>query len=304
MSDRMYGADIEQLRTLATLFDDRSHHLQSAVDVIGGSVNEVPWFGPSSEFFRDEWESLHAPALRDAAAALQTGADRLRSNADDQETTSADLVGGGFPGPGGPWPGGNPFAGAEATGTGTASGGDSWADALNDLVGEAGWWGSVGGATEFLAETLYRGGTGLWGLADDIPAGFGAAGKALGWLSVATGGWTMGQGIAEGDWWKVGDGAITAGLGAGALLAGAALVSNPVGWAILGAGAAWAVADIFIDGNITETVWNGAVDVGQWAWDAGGDLLDGAGDLAGDVWDAGGDLLEGAGDLAEDLWPF
>lgn len=304
MSDRMFGADIDQLRTLATLFDDRSQHLSAAVDTIGGSVEQVPWFGPSSEQFREEWEGSHAPALRDAAASLLRGADRLRTNADDQEATSADLGGGGgYPAPGLPWPG-NPFGGAEASGTGTAEDGGGWGDLLNDLVGEAGWWGSVGGATEFLAEIAYRGGSGLWSLADDLPGGFGAAGTALGWLSVATGGWTIGQGVAEGDWWKVGDGAITAGLGVGSLLAGAALVSNPVGWAILGAGAAWAVADIFIDGNITETVWNGAVDVGEWAWDAGGDLVEGAGDLASDVWDAGGDLLEGAGDLAEDLWPF
>jgi uncharacterized protein YukE len=309
MSERMFGADIDQLRTLATLFDDRSQALRSAVDLVGGSVDQVPWFGPSSEMFRDEWADQHAPALRDAATALQTSAERLRTNADDQEATSNDLAGGTGPGGGpGTGPGSGPGTGPGPVppGDGTSTSDDNWADRLIDIVDVIGWGGSAGTVAEFGAELLSRASAGAWGLADAFPGSgaFGVAGQALGWLGVATGGWMMGQGIAEGDWWKVGDGAITAGLGVGAVLAGAALVSNPVGWAILGAGAAWAVADLLIDGNITETVANGIADGAAWAWDAGGDVLDGAGEIASDVWDAGGDLLEGAGDLAEDLWPF
>ncbi|GAB3169917.1 hypothetical protein GCM10027059_35580 [Myceligenerans halotolerans] len=310
MSGNLYGADIEQLRALASVFEDKSNQLSSAVQVIAGSVDQIPWFGPSGEMFREEWEVSHAPGLRDAASALVSAADALVRNADAQDETSNDD--GGIVG--GPYPGDNPFAGAEAGATGTADGG-GWGDWLNDLVGETGWWASVAGATEFAAETAYRYGAGLWGLADDIPAGFGWAGKAIGWAGIALGGWTIGQGIAEGDWWKVGDGAITAGLGLGAVLAGAALLSNPVGWAILGAGAAWAVADIFIDGNITEAAWNGISNAGEWAWDTAGDAADWVGDTAGDAWDgatdvagdiydAGGDLLEGAGDFISDITPW
>lgn len=310
MSGNLYGADIEQLRTLASVFEEKSNQLSSAVQVIAGSVDQIPWFGPSGEMFRDEWEGGHAPGLRDAADSLRSAADAIARNADAQDETSND--GGGIIG--GPYPGGNPFAGAEASGSATADDG-GWGDWLNNLVSETGWWASVAGATEFVTELGYRYGSGLWKLADDIPAGFGWAGKAIGWAGVALGGWTIGQGIAEGDWWKVGDGAITAGLGLGAVLAGAALVSNPVGWAILGAGAAWAVADIFIEGNITEAAWNLATDVNEWAWDTAGDaagwvgdtagdVWDGATDVAGDIYDAGGDLIEGAGDLISDLTPW
>lgn len=304
----MYGADIEQLRILATTFEDKSNQLSSAVQVIAGSVDQIPWFGPSGEMFREEWEVGHAPGLRDAASSLLSAAEALVRNADAQDETSNDYDGGII---GGPYPGGNPFAGAEGNATGTVEE-DGW---LNSLISDIGLGASWAGAIEFAAETAYRYGAGLWGLADDIPAGFGWAGKAIGWAGVALGGWTIGQGIAEGDWWKVGDGAITAGLGLGAVLAGAALVSNPVGWAILGAGAAWAVADIFIDGNITEAAWNGISNAGEWAWDTAGDAADWVGDTAGDVWDgatdvagdiydAGGDLLEGAGDFISDITPW
>lgn len=311
MSGNLYGADIEQLRALATVFESKSNDLSSTLDRIGGAVDEIPWFGPSAEMFRDEWTSGHAPALRDAVNSLLAGAEALTGNADEQEETS-DSTGGLGGGVGGPI-GGGPGSGGPGTGTGPGlDAGDNW---LSDLVSDAGWWSSVGTAVEFLAESAYRYGTGLWGLADDIPAGFGWAGKALGWAGVAMGGWMIGEGIAEGDWWKVGDGAITAGLGVGAILAGAALVSNPVGWVILGAGAAWAVADIFIDGNITEAAWNGLTNAGEWAWDAAGDVADWVGDTAGDVWegatdiagdiyDAGGDLLESAGDFISDLTPW
>lgn len=314
MSGNLYGADIEQLRTLATVFENRSSELSTSMERIGGAVDEIPWFGPSSEMFRDEWISGHAPALRDAVDALLAGADALTRNADDQEGTSESA--GGLGGAVGGAIGGGGSRGPEGGGGSRSTTEDEgWAGWLNDLVGDAGWWSSVGTVAEFLGETAYRYGSGLWGLADDIPAGFGWAGKALGWAGVALGGWTIGQGIAEGDWWKVGDGAITAGLGVGAILAGAALVSNPVGWAILGAGAAWAVADIFIDGNITEAAWNGLSNAGEWAWDTAGDAADwvgdtasdaweGATDVAGDIYDAGGDLLEGAGDLISDITPW
>lgn len=88
------GADIEQLRSMATSLDGEAERLMSAFETVTRQVGEVPWFGPSSEMFQGEWYDRHRPAAALAAAALSEMAEKLRANADAQERTSADLGGG------------------------------------------------------------------------------------------------------------------------------------------------------------------------------------------------------------------
>ncbi|WP_157236703.1 type VII secretion target [Promicromonospora sukumoe] len=91
--DGFVGADIEQLRDMATSLDGEAERLSSALEIVTRQVGEVPWFGPSSEMFQDEWHERHRPAAVLAAAALSDLAEKLRANADAQERTSADLGG-------------------------------------------------------------------------------------------------------------------------------------------------------------------------------------------------------------------
>jgi len=187
------------------------------------------------------------------------------------------------------------------------SGGDdgNWAQTVLDVVEGANWAATVGGLLHNGVELGARWAQGIWGVADALPGGWGGAigtaGKAFAWGSVAFGAFQMGQGIGSGDYWMAGDGAISTGLGVGGLIVAAGLVSNPVGWAILGAGAAWAVTDLLVDGNITEGAWNLANDVADVSAAVTGAAIDVAGDAiadtAGDVLDAGGDLIDGAKDL-------
>lgn len=306
----MWGADVAELRALAREFGAAAQSLDNTVSEVSSMLSSVGWMGPSGDQFRDEWDGMHAPSLRLASTDLAEARTKIERNADQQEETSNDYGGGG-PAAGG-WPG--------ATGTGTASADadGNWAQSVLDAVGEASWWATLGGVGQFGIDLASRFATGVWGLADNVPSvggAIGAAGKFFAGASIAFGAFQFGQGIGSGDYWMAGDGAITAGFGAAGLLVAAGLVSNPVGWAILGAGAVWAISDLLIDGNVTETIWNGATDAAGWVWDKGGDVVSGAADLAdaggellsdagdavsdaaGDVLDAGGDLLDGAKDL-------
>lgn len=87
------GADVEQLRSMATSLDGEAERLVSAFETVTREVDEIPWFGPSSEMFQGEWHDRHRPAAALAAAALSDMAEKLRANADAQEQTSADLDG-------------------------------------------------------------------------------------------------------------------------------------------------------------------------------------------------------------------
>lgn len=295
----MWGADLEQLRALAREFDAASQSLDNTVSEVTSMLSSVPWLGPSGDQFRDEWDGHHAPSIRQASTGLAAAKSSIERNADEQEQTSEDYSGGTGGGPGG-----GDLPGATGTGTASADGDGNWADWLTGVVGEASWLATVGGVSQLGVDLLARGAYGIWGVADSVPGGLGgaigAAGKFFAGASIAFGAFQLGQGIGSGDYWMAGDGAITAGFGAAGLLVAAGLVSNPVGWAILGVGAAWAVADIFIDGNVTETLWNGATDAAGWAWDTAGDVASGTADLAGDAIDAGGELLSDAGDAVSD----
>ncbi|WP_369370951.1 WXG100 family type VII secretion target [Promicromonospora sp. Populi] len=103
MSGEMYGADIEALRLLADRFDEGSGTLDTVVAAVEAALpQEDGWSGPDADGFRQEWTGSHLVRLKDTAAALSDIALTVRANADAQETTSNEYVGGG---PGG-WPGG------------------------------------------------------------------------------------------------------------------------------------------------------------------------------------------------------
>ncbi len=142
------------------------------------------------------------------------------------------------------------------------------------------------------------------GLADNL-ASAGKVLKGAGFLfdgySVYSGTMQAWEGFAEGDGFKGTDGVITAGLGAAGIGAAIFLASNPVGWAIAGAGAVWGIATLLSgDVPVTKRIADGA----GWLWDRGGDLASGAASVASDVWDAGGDFVDGATETLKKAWPW
>ncbi len=98
----MYGADVAQLRLLATQFDRAADQLDSCRTAVGGAVRTSPWQGPDAARFRGDWDGGHAGRVAAAASTLRAGAQHLRTNADQQEQASAVDGGGSGPGTGGP----------------------------------------------------------------------------------------------------------------------------------------------------------------------------------------------------------
>lgn len=115
----MYGADIGELRALATQFDRAADQLDGCRGALGGQVNSSPWAGADAVRFKGDWSSQYAPRLNATAGRLREAARSLRSNADDQERTSAV--------DGGPTasPGGHP---GSSGGGGGGGGGGGWGD--------------------------------------------------------------------------------------------------------------------------------------------------------------------------------
>ncbi|WP_292727429.1 hypothetical protein [Microbacterium sp. UBA837] len=85
----MYGADVAQLRNLARQFDSAASRLDDDRKAVGSAIQISAWVGPVALHFRAQWDSDHSRRLHDAAERLRDAAATLRSNADDQERTSA-----------------------------------------------------------------------------------------------------------------------------------------------------------------------------------------------------------------------
>ncbi|MBO0608732.1 DUF6973 domain-containing protein [Myceligenerans salitolerans] len=121
MAGNLYGADIEALRQLADGIARGGEALGGVVQMVEAAMPAPEqWSGPDSEQFREEWNHVHAAALRETAAALNDVAATVRENADDQEGTSENLDGAAAAAPLGG--GAAAFAGAAATGAAGVAG--------------------------------------------------------------------------------------------------------------------------------------------------------------------------------------
>lgn len=103
-----WGADVQQLRELGRrvgAWGEDVRDVQRSVDQV---VSGVPWKGPAGEAFIAEWRGEHRHALGAAGTALAEIATRLTANAEAQERTSNELVGGSAGGGGAGAAGGAP----------------------------------------------------------------------------------------------------------------------------------------------------------------------------------------------------
>ncbi|BDZ39627.1 hypothetical protein [Microbacterium suwonense] len=90
----MYGADVAQLRQLASRFDRHAQQLDADRMTVGNAIRISAWIGPFATTFRLQWDSEHSRRVHDAALRLRDAAQRLRANADEQERASAADGGG------------------------------------------------------------------------------------------------------------------------------------------------------------------------------------------------------------------
>jgi uncharacterized protein YukE len=109
----LWGADIVQLRALATTMRDNTQTLETARAQVDALMDSVDWFGPSGDQFRAEWTGLHRAHMTAAIETLVQAGDTLDRNADSQERTSEDA---GIAGAGGTGGGTSTTAAADPAG--------------------------------------------------------------------------------------------------------------------------------------------------------------------------------------------
>lgn len=138
----LYGADVESLRQLAQTFNNKSQVLDNDVNLaLKALVSATDWQGSDGDKFKDDWDSVLAPQLRNAAQALAQAGWDLNRNADEQEQASGGGGAGGVVGSS--YGGGGSYASAGVTGSSGSFGGDSTSGSSGSFGG-AGVTGSSG----------------------------------------------------------------------------------------------------------------------------------------------------------------
>ena len=150
-----YGADVESLRQLAQTFNNKSQVLDNDVNLaLKALVSATDWQGSDGDKFKDDWDSVLAPQLRNAAQALAQAGWDLNRNADEQEQASgggggaggvvgSSYGGGGITGSSGSFGGGGGSGSAGITGS-TGSFEDAGISGSSGSFADAGVTGSSG----------------------------------------------------------------------------------------------------------------------------------------------------------------
>lgn len=147
----LYGADVESLRQLAQTFNNKSQVLDNDVNLaLKALVSATDWQGSDGDKFKDDWDSVLAPQLRNAAQALAQAGWDLNRNADEQEQASggggggvvgSSYGGGGITGSSGSFGGGSGSGGVTGS---TGSFEDSGISGSSGSFADAGVTGSSG----------------------------------------------------------------------------------------------------------------------------------------------------------------
>lgn len=147
----LYGADVESLRQLAQTFNNKSQVLDNDVNLaLKALVSATDWQGSDGDKFKDDWDSVLAPQLRNAAQALAQAGWDLNRNADEQEQASggggggvvgSSYGGGGITGSSGSFGGGSGSGGVTGS---TGSFEDSGISGSSGIFADAGVTGSSG----------------------------------------------------------------------------------------------------------------------------------------------------------------
>lgn len=162
----LYGADVESLRQLAQTFNNKSQVLDNDVNLaLKALVSATDWQGSDGDKFKDDWDSVLAPQLRNAAQALAQASWDLNRNADEQEQASG---GGGAGGAVGSSYGGGGITGSSGSFGGTGGSGSAGVTGSSGSFEDAGISGSSGSF----------GGAGVTGSSGSFAvSGIGASGK-------------------------------------------------------------------------------------------------------------------------------
>lgn len=100
MSGNLWGADVDQLRTLARQFSKTADLLLQQSTQLSGQINNTPaWKGQDAEHFRSDWNGSHRTILQKTASRLKHESKLLLANAMNRTGRAAPAVLAGAPGP-------------------------------------------------------------------------------------------------------------------------------------------------------------------------------------------------------------
>jgi hypothetical protein len=100
VAGNLWGADVDQLRTLARQFSKTADLLLQQSTQLSGQINNTPaWKGQDAEHFRSDWNGNHRALLQKTASRLKQESKLLLANADEQDRASTARGAGGSDGP-------------------------------------------------------------------------------------------------------------------------------------------------------------------------------------------------------------
>jgi hypothetical protein len=88
LSGGFHGADVEQLRQLASTMRAAGRKLEGQRLALNAGVAGTPWPGPDAEAFRQEWRTGHSRSLAAVVTLLHQAAEDLLRQADEQQLAS------------------------------------------------------------------------------------------------------------------------------------------------------------------------------------------------------------------------
>ncbi|MFJ6155367.1 hypothetical protein ACIQF8_00330 [Pseudarthrobacter sp. NPDC092184] len=297
MAPGLYGADIEQLRSLSKSMGQSGQHLLNTERQVSSLISNSAWKGNDAGQFRREWSSNLRPMLNKASQSLIDASRTLLTQADEQETASTSGGRAGS-GPGGTTSPAGPGTPEAASNTGL--------EGILSVAGSPEWWAAnaaVTGAglyTDSLLATMAKGDllTKLtnwpWLTAQyaQVPGvgyvrgtqllnGTSMLGRLSGGLGIATGALQIVQGAATGNTGMAIDGGISTVLAAGSFIPGA-------GPFFAVAGIAWGGMGLLASklgyGSASEMVADAARNTVDAVSDAARETVDAVADGAKKVW--------------------
>jgi hypothetical protein len=269
MAPGMYGADINELRTLSTSLAKSGSSLKSVESTVNSLMQSAAWRGTDGDRFRSEWSSTLGPMLNKASESLRSQSTSLLKHADEQQQASAG-GGGSHSAPSGsggsPNPDSRPASGPAPT----------WGDPFTD----PGYQHAPSGIEWLLEKLGVDDGSAASGIATalvfvadkfnwnlelaqvqpgvsrffDVMKG---AGKVLGVLGGAIGVLDVLSGIDGKDPFRIADGVIGGGLSVAALAATGTIVGAPAGVVLGGLALGWGLLGMMSgDVPVTKRIWD------------------------------------------------
>lgn len=89
MSGTFFGADVAELRGFAQDLSACSKRLTTISSSLNSALTALQWKGQDSERFRRDWSTSHLKSIRSVSAELETAAQLLLRNADEQDAASS-----------------------------------------------------------------------------------------------------------------------------------------------------------------------------------------------------------------------